>query len=127
MSWSACSSVRFPGGNAQTCDRRSNGDASAPTADGHRGHRSSPVPGASPVLQAVANDHPESDDAETWRATRHIWEVVSRFIDMRRAARFWGVPAQDTYYNLLRFIDSPDVASVGNAWLPTAKTQVMAE
>ncbi|MDO3340098.1 hypothetical protein P5V81_17965 [Mycobacteroides abscessus subsp. abscessus] len=43
-----------------------------------------------------------------------MWEVVTKLTHLRHEPRLWGAPVRDpyyNYYNLLRFIDLPDLAA----------------
>lgn len=58
---------------------------------------------------------PVWDDSESWRVTERIWDVARRLTQMRRDRLLWGAPARDTYFNLLRFIDLPDLV-IDDSW-----------
>ena len=52
---------------------------------------------------------PVWDDSESWRVTERIWDVARRLTQLRRESLLWGAPARDTYFNLLRFVELPDL------------------
>jgi hypothetical protein len=52
---------------------------------------------------------PVWDDSESWRVTERIWDVARRLTQLRRESLLWGAPVRDAHYNLLRFIDLPDL------------------
>jgi hypothetical protein len=58
---------------------------------------------------------PTWDDSESWRVTERIWDVVRRLTQLRRDSLLWGAPVRDAYYNLLRFIDLPDLV-IDDKW-----------
>jgi hypothetical protein len=58
---------------------------------------------------------PAWDDSESWRVTERIWDVARRLTQLRRESRLWGAPVHDAYYNLLRFIDLPDLV-IDDSW-----------
>lgn len=59
------------------------------------------------VGNAVEAIIPVRNDADPWRATNRIWAAITHLTARRRDARIYGVPMRDTYYNILRFIDTP--------------------
>jgi hypothetical protein len=80
----------------------------APEARDRRARTTREVKGILPVW----------DDSESWRVTERIWDVVRRLTELRRESRLWGAPVRDAYYNLLRFIDLPDLV-VDDSWTST--------
>lgn len=52
---------------------------------------------------------PVWDDSESWRVTERIWDVARRLTHLRRDSLLWGAPARDTHFNLLRFVELPDL------------------
>ncbi|MGH3633296.1 MAG: hypothetical protein ACRDTS_04185 [Mycobacterium sp.] len=67
------------------------------------------------ITQEAAKILPVWDDSESWRVTERIWDVARRLTELRRQSRLWGVPVRDAYYNLLRFIDLPDLV-IDDSW-----------
>lgn len=63
------------------------------------------------VAAAVTQIIPDRADSEGWRTCDRVWEVVTKLTHLRHEARLWGAPVRDPYYNLLRFIDLPDLAA----------------
>lgn len=63
------------------------------------------------VAEAVARIIPDRPDSEGWRAVDRIWDAVLKLTHLRRESLIWGAPVRDTYYNLLRFVDLPDMAA----------------
>lgn len=59
------------------------------------------------VAREVEKIIPAREDADTWRATNRVWTAITHLTARRRDARIYGVPMRDTYYNILRFIDTP--------------------
>jgi hypothetical protein len=59
------------------------------------------------VVREVEKIIPARDDADPWRATNRVWTAITHLTARRRDARIYGVPMRDTYYNILRFIDTP--------------------
>jgi hypothetical protein len=59
------------------------------------------------VAREVEKIIPARDDADPWRATNRVWTAITHLTARRRDARIYGVPMRDTYYNILRFIDTP--------------------
>jgi hypothetical protein len=41
--------------------------------------------------------------------TERIWHVARRLTQLRRESLLWGAPVRDAHYNLLRFIELPDL------------------
>jgi hypothetical protein len=58
---------------------------------------------------------PVWDDSESWRVTERIWDVARRLTLLRRESLMWGAPVRDAHYNLLRFIDLPDLV-IDDRW-----------
>jgi hypothetical protein len=58
---------------------------------------------------------PAWDDSESWRVAERIWDVARRLTQMRRESLLWGAPVRDAYYNLLRFIELPDLV-IDDKW-----------
>jgi hypothetical protein len=58
---------------------------------------------------------PVWDDSESWRVTESIWDVARRLTQLRRDSLLWGAPVRDAHYNLLRFIDLPDLV-IDDSW-----------
>ena len=58
---------------------------------------------------------PVWDDSESWRVTERIWDVARRLTQLRRDSLLWGAPVRDAHYNLLRFIDLPDLV-IDDRW-----------
>lgn len=63
------------------------------------------------VADAVTRIIPDRADSEGWRTCDRVWEVITKLTHLRREARLWGAPVRDPYYNLLRFIDLPDLVA----------------
>jgi hypothetical protein len=61
------------------------------------------------ITREVGKILPVWDDSESWRVTERIWNVARRLTELRRESLLWGAPVRDAYYNLLRFIDLPDL------------------
>lgn len=59
------------------------------------------------VATAVENIIPARNDADPWRATNRVWTAITHLTARRQDALIYGVPIRDTYYNILRFIDTP--------------------
>ena len=58
---------------------------------------------------------PAWDVSESWRITERIWDVARRLTQLRRESLLWGAPARDAHYNLVRFIDLPDLV-IDDRW-----------
>jgi nicotinamide mononucleotide adenylyltransferase len=58
------------------------------------------------VAREVEKVIPARDDADPWRATNGVWTAITHVTVRRRDARIYGIPMRDTYYNILRFIDT---------------------
>ncbi|MDV3245717.1 hypothetical protein K7Z54_23810 [Mycobacterium avium subsp. hominissuis] len=67
------------------------------------------------ITREAAKILPVWDDSESWRVTERIWDVARRLTQLRRESLLWGAPVRDAYYNLLRFIDLPDLM-VDDKW-----------
>lgn len=67
------------------------------------------------VAQEVTKILPVWDDTESWRVTERIWDVARRLTQLRRDSLVWGTPVHDAHYNLLRFIDLPDLV-IDESW-----------
>ncbi|EUA45887.1 hypothetical protein [Mycobacteroides abscessus] len=63
------------------------------------------------VAAAVTQIIPDRADSEGWRTCDRVWEVVTKLTHLRHEAQLWGAPVRDPYYNLLRFIELPDLAA----------------
>ena len=58
------------------------------------------------VAREVEKVIPARDDADPWRAANRVWTAITHVTVRRRDARIYGIPMRDTYYNILRFIDT---------------------
>ncbi len=67
------------------------------------------------ITREVTKILPVWDDSESWRVAEQIWYVARRLTHLRREARLWGAPVRDAYYNLLRFIELPDLL-IDDSW-----------
>jgi len=67
------------------------------------------------VTQEVTKILPVWDDSESWRVAERIWDVARRLTQLRRESLLWGAPVRDAHYNLLRFIDLPDLV-IDDSW-----------
>jgi hypothetical protein len=67
------------------------------------------------ITREAAKILPVWDDSESWRVTERIWDVARRLTQLRRDSLLWGAPVRDAYYNLLRFIDLPDLV-MDDSW-----------
>jgi hypothetical protein len=67
------------------------------------------------ITHETAKILPVWDDSESWRVTERIWDVARRLTELRRESLLWGAPVRDAYYNLLRFIDLPDLV-IDDRW-----------
>ena len=65
------------------------------------------------ITSEAAKILPVWDDSESWRVTERIWDVARRLTQLRRDSLLWGAPVRDAHYNLLRFIDLPDLVVDG--------------
>jgi hypothetical protein len=61
------------------------------------------------ITSEAAKILPRWDDSESWRVTERIWDVARRLTQLRRESLLWGAPVRDAHYNLLQFIDLPDL------------------
>jgi hypothetical protein len=61
------------------------------------------------ITREVANILPVWDDSESWRVVERIWNVARRLTELGRESWLRGAPVRDAHYNLLRFIDLPDL------------------
>lgn len=61
---------------------------------------------ASEVSKIFSPQH----DSEPWRGCERIWDIARRLTTLRRDAALWATPVHDAHYNLLRFMDPPDLA-----------------
>jgi hypothetical protein len=81
----------------------------------------SPTPRAKPTTAApespreVTKILPAWDDSESWRVTERVWDVARRLTQLRRESLLWGAPVRDADYNLLRFIELPDLV-IDDKW-----------
>ncbi|MBS4729860.1 hypothetical protein MSM1_19970 [Mycobacterium sp. SM1] len=67
------------------------------------------------ITREAAKILPVWDDSESWRVTERIWDVARRLTQLRRESLLWGAPVRDAHYNLLRFIDLPDLV-IDDRW-----------
>jgi hypothetical protein len=61
------------------------------------------------ITHEAAKILPVRDDSESWRVTERIWHVARRLTQLRCESLLWGAPVRDAHYNLLRFIELPDL------------------
>ncbi|MGH7920421.1 MAG: hypothetical protein ACREQM_10810 [Candidatus Dormibacteraceae bacterium] len=75
------------------------------------------------VAREVEKIIPARDDADPWRATNRVWTAITHLTARRRDARIYGVPMRDTYYNMLRFIEEPQVGPAMMNWCGEAEVR----